>query len=540
MSATIVDLSAYGDVKGRDSYLRNSFHSVKGDGVSASAITEAFYGVASATTDQYELARLTVSEGAVDNEIGSMVFGISNGTTLNDVLLLNNTASTLASTTINLESTDIFATGTMNVGTIQMADLAEGARVELVSDATDPAINFVLGDLSATPSTPLVLTEAEVAITGILTIGGVDVLDLVDTSNPWEKTGTVTQLKSAYNSVEINVVNAYSTSVALDVNGSIRIRGNDVFFYDEPNDTHYSTLAFIEGSQEVRLRASRAGDSVVIATSNGTDNTYLDRLTFSDGLGTQEATFTNVNVGIGAAPSGTYALEVTGNAFVSTGLVSSGDVDLLGNNLVNVTNIDSSDALAERARITLTSSATAPQVDVILGDLDATPTTVATFTEVDATITVPVTMSDNLTIQGDLTVQGTTVTFNTSEVTVEDINIALANSATLHAEIDGGGITLGEGVTGITTPSLTYSQTKTQWVSSVGIDVESTADITVGTSTLKSNELSMESSDAVIYLGANKEWRIAVETDGSGDDHITFSHDDETNGVYVTKLDVMQ
>ena len=45
-----------------------------------------------------------------------------------------------ASTTINLTSTNVVASGNVNVGTLQKNDLASGARVELVDDATDPAI----------------------------------------------------------------------------------------------------------------------------------------------------------------------------------------------------------------------------------------------------------------------------------------------------------------------------------------------------------------------------------------------------------------
>ena len=60
MSSAIVDLSAYGDVKGRNSYLQNSIHSVKGDGVTSNSITQSFYGIPSATDTEYELVKLTV------------------------------------------------------------------------------------------------------------------------------------------------------------------------------------------------------------------------------------------------------------------------------------------------------------------------------------------------------------------------------------------------------------------------------------------------------------------------------------------------
>lgn len=541
MSSTIADLSSYGDVKGRDTYSRNSFFSVKGDGTTANTITQGFYGVPSTTETEYELARVSVSEGAVDDEIGTLTIGVRDGSALNDVLALNNISSEITSTTFTMNTTDVFATGTMNVGTIQQNDLAEGSRVELVSDVTDPAINFVLGDLAGAPSTPLIVTEGVVAVTGSLTIDGTDILTAVTDGNPWTSTGTATQLKTDYNVVEINVVNAYSTSVALDVNGSSRFRGNEIFFYDQPLDTFYSTLAYAEATSQVRLQASRAGDSVVLATTTGVDNTYLPRLTLDDGAGTQSATFSNVNVGIGNSPSGTYALEVTGSANVTTGLVSGGNVDLTGNNLTNVSTIESSDAAAEQARIVLTSDAASPQVDVVLGDLAGTPTTAATFTETLTTISTPTTFGDNVIVTGDLTVEGTQVVFNTTSVEVEDVSIELGNQATSETEINGGGFILGSGVTGITTPSFLYSEPNTRWETSVSLNVPTGETLSVGTTTeVTDGEVALNTDSAFMYLGANKQWRIGITTDGDGD-HFQIAHDDlGTQVTYEVKMDVLQ
>ena len=542
MSSTIADLSAYGDVKGRDTYSRNSFFSVKGDGVSANTITQGFYGVPSTTDSEYELARLSVSEGAIDDEIGTLTIGVRDGTALNDVLALNNVASEITATTFTMTTTDVFATGTLNVGTIQQNNLAEGARMELVSDVTDPAVNFVLGDLAGTPSTPLIVTEGVVAVTGSLTIDGTDILTAVTDGNPWTSTGSATQLKTAYDLVEINVINAYSTSVALDVKGSARFRGNEIFFYDQPLDTFYSTLAYAEASGEVRLQSSRAGDSLVLSTTSGTDNTYLPRLTLDDGVGTQSATFSNVNVGIGAAPSGTYALEVTGNANVTTGLVSGGNVDLSGNNITNVTQLDSSDASAEQARIVLTSDATSPQIDFVVGDLAGTPTTAATFTETLTTITTPATFSDNVIVSGDLTVEGTQVVFNTTSVEVEDISIEMGNQATTHAEINTGGFILGSGLTdGTTIPSLLYSTPNTRWESSVSVNVPTGETLSVGTTTeVTDGEVALNTDSAFVYFGANKQWRMGIVNDVDGD-HFQISHDDlGTQTTWEVKMDVLQ
>lgn len=538
MSTTIGDLAAYGDVKGRDTFSRNSYHSVKGDGVTINTISQGFYGIPSTTDTEVELARLTVNEGAVDDEVGTVTFSVSDGTSLSSVLALNNTTSEITSTTINLTSTDVVASGRVNAGTIQKNDLSEGARIELVDDATAPAVNFVLGDLSGTPATPLIITEDTVAVTGTLTLDGVDLAATIASAAQWEATGAVAQLKAAFTSVEINVANAYTTSVALDLNGSQRIRGNDLFFYDDTLTTFYSALAYVEGAGELRLRASRAGDSVVLATSTGVDNTYLDRLTFDDGAGTQSATFSNVNVGIGAAPSGTHALEVTGSASLTGGLLTGGDVDVAGNNVLNVSQVDSSDTLTEQARISLTSSATDAQVDVIIGDMATSPTTVATFTDTAATISVPTTIDGNLVITGDIQIQGAQTTLDTEILTVEDVNIDLGSAATAHAEIEGGGITLGPGVTGITIPAIAYSVAGSRWESTVGLNVDTAGALTVGaTTTLNDGSLQLASDTGYIYIGATQQWRLGMSNDGT-DDHFIIDHLE--GGVYVSKLDVME
>jgi len=542
MSATIVDLADYGDVKGRDNYLRNTFQSVKGDGVSPTSVTQGFYGITSgASTTEYELARFTASEGAVDDSIGTLTVGINDGGSFNDVLSINNVASEITTTTFTMTATDVVATGTIKVAALEQDTLAEGARIELVDDATDPAINFVMGTTVVT--TPLIITNDEVAVDGAatLTIGGVDVLDAITDGNPWEGTAPNCNLKTTFTDVTIGNLAVHSTSLGLDLNGTMRLRGNDLLFYDQPLDAHYSALAYIEASQEVRLRASRAGDSVVIATSNGTSNNYLDRLEFTDGLGTQSATFTNVNVGIGAAPSGTWPLEVTGGASLTAGLVVGDDIDMAGNDIIHVTNIDSDVALAEQARILLTSSATDPQIDLQLGTTGS-PTSIVTLTETTADINVATTIA-SLTVTGDLQVDGTTVTLNTSTVTVDDINIELADSATAKATVNGGGITLGASVTDYVgaIPTINYNSTTEVWETSVGLTV-SAGDVTVGTSgaTTLGDDLTLLSDTAYMYLGATRQWRLGMYTDGSGD-HFEIAHDDlGTQTTWVTKLDVLE
>lgn len=539
MATAVVDLSQYGDTKGRNSFTQNIFQVTKGTGSEINELTHGFYGIPSTTSDEYEMARISVTEGSVDDGVGSFAVSVRDGSALNDVILLNNTSSDINTQTLNLNAPDVFASGNLDVGIVQRNSAALGSRVELISDAVEPAINFVLGDLADienAASSPLIITSSTVAVNGTLTIDGTDVFEAITDGNPWTSTGAVTQLKGDYNSVEINVANAYSTAIALDVNGSVRIRGNSLFFYDEPNTTFYSALSYLESDSTVRLAASKAGDSIVLATTSGTDNTYVDRLSFNDGAGITNAVFENVNVGINATPSGTYSLEVGGNASFSTGLYSGGNADFAANSLLNVSAIHSSDQNTEQAQILLTSDNTSPKIDLVLGDLAGTPTTVATFDESTAAFATSAAFASDVTITGNLNVTGTQVVLNTTVVEVQDINIEMGNAASTPADINGGGLILGSSVTGITVPSLLYSESNARWETSVDLNVPT---LTVGTDTeITNSSVSLKSDSGELFFGANNQWRLSIVTDVDGS-HFQVSHDDDGTQTYVTKMDVL-
>lgn len=549
MSSVIVDVSEYGNVKGRDGYFRDMFQAVKGDGTNASSVSQRFYGIQSSTDTEYNLSSVTVSEGAVDDEIATYTVQTSDGIALVDVLRLNDTVSTMTSDTVNLTATDVVipAASTLHVATIQADTFAESAQIVLNSDTTDPTINFVVGDLAGTPTNVLTITESGADITGSLVVDGTDILQTIDAGNPWYIDGTTIESESAYNLVNLNTLNTYTTSVALDVNGSMVNRGNNLYMYDSTGLANLSALSFDNTGNSLALRSSLAdqggnSDTVVVQTTNGTNNTYLNRLTFDGGLGDQNATFSNVNVGIGVTPSGTHKLEVVGTSSLTGNMTVVGDIDISGNDLLNVSDITSSDTLAEQATITLTSSATEPQIDFILGDLAGTPVTAMTLTEAAATLNVATTVADDLTITGNLIVNGTTTTVNTAEVEVEDKAIDLAYSTTDHTLIDGGGIILGTAVPAITTPSILYSQVDTRWNSSVGVNVPATAKVSIDGSTteLSNTGLDLNSDTSVIHFGSNKQWRFRIENDGT-DDHFYIEHDDlGTQTTWETKMDLMQ
>jgi hypothetical protein len=539
MSTTIENLSAYGNFKGRDIYGRNVSQMVKGTGSAPVAITQAFYGINSASTATQELSRITTTESAADTKIATVKVGVYSGTALNDVLTLNNAESKVLATKVTLDTdgtykssflkngstleqrflvdgtpahdvvlaasssalritaTNTTLSGNLHTnGTILKDDLAKGTKISLVDDATAPHMDFILGNLSGTPvnalkieealvtisqnvqmssknildvpllqnntlthgakillnthataatqqfyvgnlaGTPvkaLELTETAVNVDSVLNVGGTNVMDLMTNSNPWAIDTATVYLKGDYDLVQINTANTFTTALALDVNGSAVIRGNDLSFFDSAqtapagymNAMHYDDIL-----NDLHLRTSIADiggapDTIILSTTNGTDDTYLSRLTIAGGLGVQPATFSsNVNLGVGAAPSGTYRFEVTGTSYFSDLVSANANLDLLNHNVVNVNLLTSTVTLAKQAQVTLTSHATAPTMQLQCGALTGTP--VVLLTEVLATI------NPDTVFNADVTVKGNTVNFWDSSATAAIAQLEYVDGTAMH------------------------------------------------------------------------------------------------------------
>lgn len=77
-----------------------------------------------------------------------------------------------------------------------------------------------------------------------------------------------------------------------------------------------------------------------------------------------------------------------------------------------------------------------------------------------------ITAGGNVLITGDLTVQGTTVTLNTANLDVEDLNITVAKGATSSLEADGAGLTVDGAGT-----SFTYDASVDRWNLNKGLSV---------------------------------------------------------------------
>ena len=525
------------------------------------------------------MARISVTESATDTGIGSIAFStnMDGGASVSEVLSLSVASSSV--------TTDLFAvSGTLQTQVIQLntdtGATPDGVQIDLVDSDTagNAQMNFSVGNLGGVFDTdyftplsvqynPLATAGEEgiVAVDGTLTVNGTDIFAAVTDGNPWEidaSVATTINLKDTFDMLDIGkvtptVINVniadtfvHNTTTALDVNGAVVIRGNNLSMFDEALSTNYSVLNYTESTSIVALRASRAGDSLVMQSENDAGG-LLDRIAISGGTATAATAYVgNVGVfGVGytsVSPPTVVAgvsLDVAGGAIVNGGLEVTSDIDVTTNNIVNVTNIDSDGSLAEQARITLTSDATEPQLDITLGDLTGTPTTIVTVTELLTTITNDVSIGTGgvtpttTTIQGNLVVEGETTSVNTTTIEVEDQNITLASGVSVITNLIDSGIHLGDDTGPLV--SFHYTQTALGWESTHGITLAPGASNTleVDTTTL-GTDLTLASDTAYIFLGASSQWRIGVEDD-AGTAHFVIAHNDSGDGTtYVTKLDV--
>ena len=78
----------------------------------------------------------------------------------------------------------------------------------------------------------------------------------------------------------------------------------------------------------------------------------------------------------------------------------------------------------------------------------------------------------DLIIRGNLTVQGTQTIINSTTLSVNDLNIVLADSAADGTEADGAGITVGGASYTGTKPTITWDNANTSWDFNYGVNVE--------------------------------------------------------------------
>jgi len=160
----------------------------------------------------------------------------------------------------------------------------------------------------------------------------------------------------------------------------------------------------------------------------------------------------------------------------------------------------------------------------------------------------PVGDSGEVVILGDLTVQGTTTTINSTEVTINDLVLTLADSADDGTAANGAGIIIGSSSFS-SPPSLTYDGSNDRWVFNKTVeatihDLSETIDDRVNTLFTDGQSIGSVYNDAANTLTVNVDIATTsvigvakfdglAESDGGSTNQFTLT----SGGVRVTALD---
>ena len=106
-----------------------------------------------------------------------------------------------------------------------------------------------------------------------------------------------------------------------------------------------------------------------------------------------------------------------------------------------------------------------------------------------------VTVRQELVVLGNLRVEGGTTTVNSTELSVDDINITIADGSTQKSDADGGGITLSLGSDGVAT--IQYDAVSDDWTFNKGVNIEQNFDVD-GITTLDSTTIDATNAGLVV------------------------------------------
>jgi hypothetical protein len=276
-----------------------------------------------------------------------------------------------------------------------------------------------------------------------------------------------TSAETAYDNFDDTYLGEKSANPTLDNDGDALQTGalyfnnqnNRLFAYDGSNWISATPELVGDTSPQLGGNLDVNGNSIVSVsngnisiTPNGTGKVIVDGLSHptADGSngqflktdGSGNLSFANADVVNDTTPQLGGNLDVNGNTIVST---SNGNIDITphGTGEVNIS-----------------------KVDIDAGAIDGT-TIGATTASTGAFTTL--TTTGNATIGGDLTVNGTQTTLNTATLTVDDLNITVADGAANAAAANGAGLTV-DGASA----TLTYQSAGDNWNFNKNLDVTGT------------------------------------------------------------------
>lgn len=143
--------------------------------------------------------------------------------------------------------------------------------------------------------------------------------------------------------------------------------------------------------------------------------------------------------------------------------------------------------------------------------------------------------SGDLTVPGNLTVNGSTTTLNTATLTVDDLNITVADGAASASAANGAGLTVAGA-----NATLTYDSTQDRWNMNKGLELIGTP-LVIGTGTTDVGRFENQSGAASLYAYTNRAIKFGNDTNGThmyiaGDGDIGFGTSSPTaDGIHLVK-----
>jgi hypothetical protein len=289
--------------------------------------------------------------------------------------------------------------------------------------------------------------------------------DAVTAKNDAETAKTAAE--TAYDNFDDTYLGEKSANPTLDNDGDALQTGalyfnnqnNRLFAYDGSNWISATPELVGDTSPQLGGNLDVNGNSIVSVsngnisiTPNGTGKVIVDGLSHptADGSngqflktdGSGNLSFANADVVNDTTPQLGGNLDVNGNTIVST---SNGNIDITphGTGEVNISKVDIDSGAIDGTAIGASSAST------------------GAFTTLTTT--------GNATIGGDLTVNGTQTTLNTATLTVDDLNITVADGAANAAAANGAGLTV-DGASA----TLTYQSAGDNWNFNKNLDVTGT------------------------------------------------------------------
>lgn len=233
------------------------------------------------------------------------------------------------------------------------------------------------------------------------------------------------------------------------VNNSLKIKGTTLDLSNQ------SVNISVKDNLNPALKISEgANDYLSVQTTDGSEKVIFHKNASFAG----NAYFGDNDIAyFGASNDGEISADSSGN-FILQGNRSTATTYLRGTNVAIGSNGGSG---GYPTTIYVTGNSTTSHAELSYGGVKKFETT-ATGVIVTGDIT-----ASGLTLSGDLIVNGTTTTINSTVLSIDDINIILADGNTTDVGANGGGITLKAS----SDKTLTYNSTTNRWATNIGLTV---------------------------------------------------------------------